>query len=62
MTWEKVLKVDDELMDCPRCKKEGRNPPGKLRIDRHIGPLSSRSKARGRLVCDNPDCDYKTVI
>tara|TARA_R110000751_G_C13580902_1_gene459819 strand:+ start:236 stop:433 length:198 start_codon:yes stop_codon:yes gene_type:complete len=62
MNWEKVLKVDDELMDCPKCKKEGRDPPGKLRIARHIKPQGGRHKSRGKLVCDNTDCDYKTVI
>ena len=55
MTWKKVLKVDDELMDCPKCKE------GKLRIARHQKAIG-RNKSSGKLVCDNPDCDYETVI
>jgi len=62
--WTDTLKraFEPKFMDCPKCKKEGRDPPGKLRIlkeRRHYLSSSKRGAPATILQCDHPDCDYK---
>ena len=62
MEWKDILKddtwVDPNPMKCDKCKT------GNLITDPNTyrRASGSRRKSSGKLVCDNPDCDYSQAM